>query len=254
MLVLLLTVACMSSAPTLASDTPPTLRVPAPRVGELSSMSEVIAVSRLINGAAAPSSITPPFMTNYEAVLEFIRERFPESSASEPPLPFAWVFVSETGEPHVSGLVKSTNDPALDSLAIATAKQARFKPASIAGVPVSLWIPVAIPIGRGSPPGERITPYTIKPELLNKDEVSRRLLDYYPPALRAQRVGGEILLWVLVDERGRVVKSVVKRRAADNEFNSAAQHVARGMKFTPARNHDRPVAVWIQIPIVFKVM
>ena len=253
MLVLLLT-ACMSSALTLPSDTPPTLRVPAPRVGELSSMSEVIAVSRLINGAPAPSSITPPVMINHEAVLEFIRERFPESSASEPPLPFAWVFVSETGEPHVAGLVKSSSDPALDSLAIATAREARFKPASIAGVPVSLWIPVAIPIGRGSPPGERFTPYTIKPQLMNEDEVSRRLLDYYPAALRAQRVGGEILLWVLVDERGRVAKSVVKRRAAHNELNSAAQHVARGMIFTPARNHDRPVAVWIQIPIVFRVM
>src|SRR5688572_29411057 len=242
MLVLLLT-ACMSSALTLPSDTPPTLRVPAPRVGELFSMSELIAASRLINGARAPSSITPPIMINHEAVLEFIKERFPESSGSEPPMPFAWVFVSETGEPHVAGLVKSTSDPALDSLAIATARQARFKPASISGVPVSLWIPVAIPLGRESPPGERVTPYTIKPELVNRDAIGKRLVDYYPAALRSRGVGGEVLLWVLVDKSGRVAKSVVKRRAADNEFNSAAQHVARGMIFTPARNYDKPVAV-----------
>lgn len=96
------------------------------------------------------------------------------------------------------------------------------------------------------------TPYTVKPELKNRDEVGRTLQRTYPPMLRDAGVGGTVLIWALIDEEGNVMKTQVKQSSGHDALDQAAQKVGQVMKFTPALNRDQKVKVWIQLPIVFK--
>ncbi|HET9439540.1 MAG TPA: TonB family protein [Longimicrobiales bacterium] len=96
------------------------------------------------------------------------------------------------------------------------------------------------------------TPYTVKPELKNRDAVQRALVRNYPPLLRDAGIGGTVLLWALIDETGNVTKSQVKEGSGHDALDQAAMKVADIMAFTPALNRDQKVKVWIQLPIVFK--
>ena len=96
------------------------------------------------------------------------------------------------------------------------------------------------------------TPYTVKPELRNREAVQRALVRNYPPLLRDAGIGGTTLLWMLIDETGTVQKTQVKEKSGHDALDQAAQKVGEVMQFTPALNRDQKVKVWIQLPIVFK--
>jgi protein TonB len=96
------------------------------------------------------------------------------------------------------------------------------------------------------------TPYTVKPELKNRESVGRALVRNYPPLLRDAGIGGTVLTWLLIDEQGRVIKTQVKEGSGHDALDQAALKVADIMQFTPALNRDQKVKVWISLPIVFK--
>jgi TonB family protein len=96
------------------------------------------------------------------------------------------------------------------------------------------------------------TPYTIKPELRNRDAVQRSLSRNYPRRLREAGIGGTVMVWALVDESGKVLKSQVKDGSGIEVLDEAALKVADAMRFTPALNRDQKVRVWIELPLVFK--
>lgn len=96
------------------------------------------------------------------------------------------------------------------------------------------------------------TPYTVKPELLNRDAVSRALQRNYPPLLRDAGIGGTVLTWMLINEQGTVMRTQVKEGSGHEALDQAALKVADIMKFSPALNRDQKVKVWIALPIVFK--
>src|SRR5690606_22974087 len=95
------------------------------------------------------------------------------------------------------------------------------------------------------------TPFTVRPDLINADEVRRALVRYYPPLLRDAGIGGRTLVWFFIDETGRVVKTQVKESSGYEALDETALRVADVMRFSPALNRDQKVQVWIEIPIVF---
>ncbi len=97
------------------------------------------------------------------------------------------------------------------------------------------------------------TPYTVAPELLNREQVVRAMKQYYPTAYRQTRTGGAVLMYLYIDERGRVLHEMVAQGSGYPLLDSAAVKVARVYRFRPAWYRDRKAAVWVQIPIVFSV-
>lgn len=96
-----------------------------------------------------------------------------------------------------------------------------------------------------------ITPYTVAPELKNREAVLRALQRLYPPMLRDAGVGGRVVVWVFIDDNGKVLKSQIKTGSGFEAFDEAALKVANLMQFSPAINMDKRVKVWVQIPITF---
>ncbi|MGH7444422.1 MAG: TonB family protein [Longimicrobiales bacterium] len=95
------------------------------------------------------------------------------------------------------------------------------------------------------------TPYTIAPELTNREEVSTALEANYPPLLREAGIGGSAIVWLLINENGDVQRSIIKNATGHDALDQAALHVANTMEFTPAMNRDQQVAVWVALPIRF---
>jgi protein TonB len=95
------------------------------------------------------------------------------------------------------------------------------------------------------------TPMTIRPELKNQDEVARALERAYPPLLRDAGIGGTTVVWFFIDEKGTVVKTQLNQTSGYDALDEAALKVANVMRFSPAKNRDQIVRVWVQIPIKF---
>ena len=75
----------------------------------------------------------------------------------------------------------------------------------------------------------------------------------YPPELFAQRVQGEVLLYLFVDSTGAVIRDSIRvaRSSGQAAFDAAALAAAPTLHFTPAHQGDTPVAAPIQVPIQF---
>lgn len=98
----------------------------------------------------------------------------------------------------------------------------------------------------------RFTPMTVRPDILNRDEVSRVLEREYPPLLRDAGIGGTVIVWFFIDEEGRAIKWQVAQSSGHKALDEAAIRVAPVYKFSPALNRDKKVKVWVQIPITFR--
>ena len=95
------------------------------------------------------------------------------------------------------------------------------------------------------------TPYTVKPDYINADEVRAALAREYPPLLRDAGIGGTVIVWFFIDEEGVVRNQEVFRSSGHQALDDAALRVAPVFRFTPALNRDRAVPVWVQLPITF---
>jgi TonB family protein len=228
----------------------------------LRAVDDVVLTARMVNGAPAPSTIVLPQLRNRADVVSFIRQNYPDSLTAPPTVvPVVWVYIDEAGKPHLPELIVTSGTPMFDKLAIDAVHRAQFSPALVDTFRVGLWVmlPVQVgglaqrpPVGPCRNDGPCFTPYTTKPQLLNREIVQRALVQNYPPELRDRRIGGTTLVWVLVDEGGRVAKAQVKETSGHKQLDEAALRVARSMLYTPALNDGAPVKVWIQLPIVFK--
>jgi TonB family protein len=73
----------------------------------------------------------------------------------------------------------------------------------------------------------------------------------YPPAARAAKIEGKVVLHVLVGRDGRVKN--VKIAQGVTGLNEAAMDFVRGWIFKPALANGRSVTVWVEVPVTFKL-
>lgn len=97
------------------------------------------------------------------------------------------------------------------------------------------------------------TPFTVAPQLKNRDDVGRALEREYPPLLRDAGVGGKVEVWVRISDKGAVEDVQIHQSSGHPALDEAAIKVGRVMTFTPAMNRDKQVPVWVSIPITFQV-
>lgn len=75
----------------------------------------------------------------------------------------------------------------------------------------------------------------------------------YPPDLYARRLEGEVMLYLVVDSIGLVVRDSTRivKSSGQAAFDAAALESAPGLHFTPAYRGTVSVTAAIQIPIRF---
>jgi protein TonB len=75
----------------------------------------------------------------------------------------------------------------------------------------------------------------------------------YPASARRARIQGTTLLAVLIADDGRVAEIVVKESSGHPDLDEAAAHAVRRWRFTPARRGDDPIAMWVELPVEFRL-
>lgn len=101
--------------------------------------------------------------------------------------------------------------------------------------------------------GPVFTPYTVPPAILNRDEIVSALVREYPPLLRDAGIGGTIRVYFLVGADGTVRDARIDSSSGSRPLDEAALAVASVYRFSPARNGDEAVPVWVSFPITFTV-
>lgn len=75
----------------------------------------------------------------------------------------------------------------------------------------------------------------------------------YPESARRQGVEGTVLLKMRITEHGRVEDVQVERSAGHPDLDQSALEAVRRWRFEPARRAGAAVAMWVLIPVEFKI-
>jgi protein TonB len=75
----------------------------------------------------------------------------------------------------------------------------------------------------------------------------------YPASARQLGVEGTALLSVFVDAAGRVGEVIVKQSAGHPDLDRAAAEAVRRWRFEPARRGAEAVAMWVELPVEFRL-
>ncbi len=84
------------------------------------------------------------------------------------------------------------------------------------------------------------------PELVSK------LNPEYPKLAKLAGIEGTVYLKLLIDEKGNVAKAKVEQGVKDM-IDESALKAAKKAKFSPAMLKDKPIKVWVVLPIAFKL-
>ena len=99
----------------------------------------------------------------------------------------------------------------------------------------------------------RFTAISRAPRLRNEHHIRSYLNKNFPAALRQS--GGDVLVvvWLLVDQHGKVFKAVLPVTSGRNDADSVAVKATYLMEFKPAEQAGRALPVWVQQPVRFRV-
>lgn len=92
---------------------------------------------------------------------------------------------------------------------------------------------------------------TKRPELQNVQQVQNALVRNYPRDLRDMGIGGTVVIWFGINEKGRVRQLQISEGSGSCAFDRAGLAVAGIVRFSPALSNGAPRAVWVEIPIIF---
>jgi len=75
----------------------------------------------------------------------------------------------------------------------------------------------------------------------------------YPEIARKAGIEGKVIVQVLVSEKGKVIDVRVIKSLGHSGCDEAAVKAIRSVKWNPAMQRDKPVKVWVAIPVIFRL-
>jgi len=75
----------------------------------------------------------------------------------------------------------------------------------------------------------------------------------YPEIARKAGIEGRVTVHVLVSEKGIVIKTKILQSLGHTGCDQAAVNAIKKVKWNPAMQRDKPVRVWVAIPVIFRL-
>ena len=75
----------------------------------------------------------------------------------------------------------------------------------------------------------------------------------YPDIAREAGIEGMVIVRAFIDNKGIVREVKIQLGIPNTGLNEAAMSAVKKTRFKPAKQRDKPVGVWISIPITFKL-
>jgi protein TonB len=96
-------------------------------------------------------------------------------------------------------------------------------------------------------------PRDVEPVLKNRAQLLRLAQQRYPSMLREAGISGTVGVYFFVSASGEVTNAVVQSPSGYPQFDQVALEIAQQGEFQPAMNRDKPVGVWIVLPVTFNI-
>ena len=101
-------------------------------------------------------------------------------------------------------------------------------------------------------PRVRFIPYDDPPVPLGGYSAIQRNI-IYPEIAQEAGIEGTVVIQAFVDKKGKVTDTVVLKGIPNTGLDEAAMTAISKTRFKPAKQRDRPVGVWISIPVNFRL-
>ena len=75
----------------------------------------------------------------------------------------------------------------------------------------------------------------------------------YPEIAQEAGIEGVVIVQAFIDKKGRVKETLILKGVPNTGLDEAAMEAIRKTRFRPAKQRERPVGVWISIPVNFKL-
>jgi protein TonB len=84
-------------------------------------------------------------------------------------------------------------------------------------------------------------------------ELTHYAVPDYPEIAKKAGLECNVIVYILVDEKGNPAKVKIAKPCGKAGFNEAAEKAAWECKFTPGKQNDKPIRVWVSIPFRFEL-
>ncbi|MCI0494873.1 energy transducer TonB, partial [candidate division KSB1 bacterium] len=95
-------------------------------------------------------------------------------------------------------------------------------------------------------------PYDKPPEPIGSFEKIQRNL-VYPELAQKAGIEGQVTVFARIDEKGEVIDTKILVPLGQSGCNEAAVAAIKSVKWKPAQQRGKPVAVWVSVPVKFKL-
>ncbi len=75
----------------------------------------------------------------------------------------------------------------------------------------------------------------------------------YPEIARKAGIEGTVTVYAQINEKGEVINTRILVPLGNSGCNEAAVAAIKAVKWKPAKQRDKPVTVWVSIPVRFKL-
>jgi len=75
----------------------------------------------------------------------------------------------------------------------------------------------------------------------------------YPEIARKAGIEGRVTVHVLVSEKGIVIRTKILQSLGHTGCDQAAVNAIKKVRWNPAMQRDKPVKVWVAIPVIFRL-
>ena len=98
--------------------------------------------------------------------------------------------------------------------------------------------------------------HTFKPKVVtisydNPPEALTQIEPVYPEDALKKGIEGQIIVQVFINSEGRVKETLIMKGIPNSGLDKAAMEAIRGTSFKPALKSNKPIGVWISIPLNF---
>lgn len=172
-----------------------------------------------------------------------------------------YVQIDEQGDVVNTRVIKSLGDNGCDEAAVEAIKKVKWIPAEADGKPVKVWIsvPVRFKLSNGDENQtdetkikETFVPFDEEPTPVGGFTAVHKNLQY-PEIARKAGIEGAVLVYARINENGDVTDTKVLKSLGDNGCDEAAVEAIKKTKWNPAKQKGKPVAVWVTVPVRFKL-
>lgn len=170
-------------------------------------------------------------------------------------------FINNNGKVEQCTIDQGIPNTGMNQAAIDAVKKTTFEPAIQENEPVGVWISVPIFFrlhnqsqNQKKPKSkkQRFVAYDTPPKPVGGFETLQKNLKY-PQKAKNAGIEGKVIVRAFINKNGYVENCKIENGIPNTGLNDAAIAALKKTKFTPAKQKDKPVGIWISIPIFFRL-